>query len=45
VCVFDCVDLIEFDGDRVTSLYHTLDTAALASLMAPGLSAQESTAA
>jgi ketosteroid isomerase-like protein len=43
--VFDCIDLVEFDGDQVTSLYHTLDTAALASLFAPGVSAHESNAA
>ncbi len=36
--VFDCVDLVEFDGDRIASLYHTLDTAALAALLPPGLS-------
>ena len=33
--VFDCVDLIEFSGDRISRLYHTTDTAAFASLVAP----------
>jgi ketosteroid isomerase-like protein len=36
--VFDCVDLVEFEGERIASLYHTLDTAALAALLSPGLS-------
>ena len=36
--VFDCIDLVEFDGDRIASLYHTLDTAALAALFPPALS-------
>jgi len=36
--VFDCVDLVEFDGDRIASLYHTIDTGALAALLPPGLS-------
>jgi ketosteroid isomerase-like protein len=36
--VFDCVDLVEFDGDRIATLYHTIDTGALAGLLSPGLS-------
>ena len=32
--VFDCVDLVEFDGDRIA----TIDTGALAALLSPGLS-------
>ena len=36
--VFDCVDLVEFDGDRIATLYHTIDTGALAALLSPGLS-------
>src|ERR1700722_9756550 len=36
--VFDCADLVEFEGERIASLYHTLDTAALAMLLSPNLS-------
>jgi ketosteroid isomerase-like protein len=36
--VFDCIDLVEFDGNQIASLYHTLDTAALAALLPPALS-------
>ena len=36
--VFDCVDLVEFDGDRIATLYHTIDTGALAGLLSAGLS-------
>jgi hypothetical protein len=36
--VFDCVDLVEFYGDRIATLYHTIDTGALAGLLSPGLS-------
>jgi ketosteroid isomerase-like protein len=33
--VFDCLDFIEFSGDRISRLYHTIDTAAFAALLAP----------
>ncbi len=36
--VFDCVDLVEVDGDSIAALYHTIDTGALAALLPPGLS-------
>jgi SnoaL-like domain len=36
--VFDCVDLVEFDSDRIAILYHTIDTGAFAALLPPGLS-------
>jgi SnoaL-like domain len=31
---FDCLDLIEFSGDRISRLYPTIDTAAFAALLA-----------
>jgi hypothetical protein len=33
--LFDCLDFIEFSGDRISRLYHTIDTAAFAALLAP----------
>ena len=33
--VFDCLDLVEFDGDRIVRFHHNLDTAALAALLGP----------